>query len=99
MGIPNERPNPLSSGQWKFLAILTLFMAAGAAIVFMTSRGQDAPAPATPQDQSTPILDALKEEMFQLEAERVQGKINGQEYDTAKAALVKTLQRAMRRKQ
>jgi len=99
MGVPNERPNPLSDGQWKLLAILTLFMATGAAIVFATSHGQDTRIPATPQGHSTPILDALKEEMFQLEAERIQGKINGHDYDAAKAALVKTLQRAMRRKQ
>ena len=96
--IPNERPNPLSSGQWKFFALLTLFMAAGAAIVFVTSRNQGAVATATPQgNNSAPVMGALKEEMFQLEAERLQGKINGHEYDAAKAALVKTLQRAMRR--
>jgi len=98
MGIPNERPNPLSNGEWKFLGILTLFMAAGAAIIFMTSHNQGAVVPAQPQAHSAPVLDALKEEMFQLEAERLQGKINGHEYETAKAALVKTLQRAMRRK-
>ena len=99
LGVPNERPNPLSSGQWKFFALLTLFMAAGAAIVFVTSRNQGAVATATPHgNNSAPVLDALKEEMFQLEAERLQGKINGHEYDAAKAALVKTLQRAMRRK-
>ena len=98
LGVPNERPNPLSSGQWKFFALLTLFMGAGVAIVFVTSRNQGAVATATPQgNHSAPVLDALKEEMFQLESERLQGKINGHEYDTAKAALVKTLQRAMRR--
>lgn len=99
LGVPNERPNPLSSGQWKFLGVLTLFMAAGAVIVFVTSRNQNNLAPAAPQGTSAPVMDALKEEMFQLEAERLQGKISGHEYDAAKAALVKTLQRAMSRKQ
>jgi hypothetical protein len=98
MGIPNERPNPLSSGEWKFLGVLTLFMAAGATIVFVTARGQGAVAAAQPPNQSSPVLDVLKEEMFELEAERLQGKINSEEYETAKAALVKTLQRAMSRK-
>ena len=98
MGIPNERPNPLSSGQWAFLGVLTLFMTGGAAIVFMNSRPGATPA-AAGQLQSAALMDALKEEMFQLEADKVQGKIKGDDYAAAKAALSKTLQRAMKKKQ
>jgi hypothetical protein len=43
------------------------------------------------------LLEALKEELFQLEVERQQGKISQQEYQTHKAALDQTLQRAIRR--
>jgi hypothetical protein len=39
----------------------------------------------------------MKEELFQLESERLQGKISKEEYDSAKAALDKTLQRAVQR--
>ena len=46
---------------------------------------------------SAPLLDALRDEMFQLEADRVQGKVAPKEYEAAKAALDKTLQRAMRK--
>ena len=43
------------------------------------------------------LLTALKEEIFQLEVERQQGKISQQEYEKHKAALDQTLQRAVRR--
>jgi hypothetical protein len=43
------------------------------------------------------LLEALKEELFQLEVERQQGRISHQEYETAKSALDQTLQRALKR--
>jgi hypothetical protein len=43
------------------------------------------------------LLDALKEEMFQLELERRQGKVTPEEYEKAKAALDQTLDRALKR--
>jgi hypothetical protein len=43
------------------------------------------------------LLAALKEELFELEIERQQGKISQQEYEKHKAALDQTLQRAVRR--
>lgn len=100
MGIPNERPNPLSQGQWAFLGVLSLFMAGGAAFVFMSGRHPTVVAAGpSPNSRSAPLLDALKEEMFQLESDRIQGKLSQQEYQGAKAVLDKTLQRAMEKKQ
>jgi hypothetical protein len=71
-----------------------------------------APVPSTPV-ASTPVaavsvaaatvsrpsmlLEALKEEIFQLEMEHKQGKISQQEYEKAKAALDGTLERALKR--
>ena len=43
------------------------------------------------------LLDALKEELFQLEVERRQGQISQSEYESAKAALDQTLDRALKR--
>jgi hypothetical protein len=43
------------------------------------------------------LLEALKDEMFQLEVERKQGKVTAAEYDKAKAALDQTLERALKR--
>ena len=57
-----------------------------------------AAAPSPSQDRSGLLLEALKEELFQLEIERQQGKISPSEYDKAKAALDQTLHRAVTRK-
>jgi hypothetical protein len=101
LGVPNEQPNPISSGQWAFLGVMTLFMAAGAAFIFMqterTPVAQAVSASASSRGGGGSLLDALKEEMFQLEADRVQNKVSQQDYEAAKGVLDKTLQRAMKR--
>jgi hypothetical protein len=56
-----------------------------------------APAAHTPAAKSAALLEALKDEMFQLEVERKQGKITPSEYEKAKAALDQTLDRALKR--
>jgi hypothetical protein len=66
--------------------------------VARTASGAAAAAPAPAQDHSSMLLQALKEELFQLEVERQQGKISAPEYEKAKAALDQTLQRALTRK-
>ena len=58
--------------------------------------------PAVPAATAAParpsmLLEALKEELFQLEVEHKQGKITQQEYEKAKAALDGTLERAIKR--
>jgi hypothetical protein len=99
LGVPNERPDPLSSVRWPFLAVLGLFLAGAAFFVARSPRSSPEPAPPKAKPQNTPatLLDAMKEEFFQLEADRLQGKISTQEYEVAKAALDKTLQRAVQR--
>jgi hypothetical protein len=47
--------------------------------------------------QSSMLLEALKDEIFQLEVEHKQGRISQQEYEKAKAALDQTLERAIKR--
>ncbi len=56
-----------------------------------------APVPPVAAGSSSMLLQALKEELFELELERQQGKITPQEYEKHKAALDQTLQRALRR--
>jgi hypothetical protein len=46
---------------------------------------------------SSKLLEALKEELFELEVEHKQGLISQQEYESAKSALDQTLQRALKR--
>jgi hypothetical protein len=44
------------------------------------------------------LLEALKEELFQLEVEKKQGKVTLDEYEKARAALDQTLERALKRR-
>jgi hypothetical protein len=48
-------------------------------------------------DRSGLLLEALKEELFQLEVEHKQGSISQQEYERARAGLDQTLERALKR--
>jgi hypothetical protein len=55
------------------------------------------PARQPASSRSGLLLEALKEEMFQLEVEHKQGSISQQEYERARAALDQTLERAVKR--
>jgi hypothetical protein len=55
------------------------------------------PPSAAPAAKPSMLLEALKEELFQLEVERKQGKITPEDYEKAKAALDQTLDRALKR--
>jgi hypothetical protein len=71
-----------------------------------TSAYAASPSPAfsssfSTQEQPAPsnlLLAALKEELFEIEIERLQGKLSIEEYDKARSALEQTLQHALARK-
>ena len=72
--------------------------AGGVASVGSASGGSASVVPAVAaMPKSAMILEALKEELFQLEIERKQGKITPEDYEKAKAALDQTLDRALKR--
>lgn len=50
-----------------------------------------------PEQTSEFLAEALKEELFELETERLRGTISGEEYDSAKRALEGTVKRALAR--
>ena len=54
------------------------------------------PAPVA-VDRASMLLEGLKEELFQLEVEKQQGRISAEEYEQSKAALDQTLRRALSR--
>jgi hypothetical protein len=56
-----------------------------------------APEPSGYTPQSSMLLQGLKEELFQLEIERQQGRIAEDEYQKTKSALDQTLRRALQR--
>jgi hypothetical protein len=62
-----------------------------------TQRVSSATATAVAPARPSMLLEALKEELFQLEVEHKQGKITQEEYEKAKAALDGTLERAIKR--
>lgn len=81
-------------------AIQTSRAAVGSPSYATPSSLEQIPQRAGPSAQNrggTMLLEALKEELFQLETERLQKKISEEEYAKAKAALDETLGRAMRR--
>ena len=67
--------------------------AGGAAADFADFMEPAAPA----RDRNALLLEAMKEELFQLEIDRQQGKISPEEYAKAKAALDETIKRALAR--
>ena len=96
--------------RWQVLGGIALLLALGAFFVWNRSASSPelaggprsyapgAVAPPAPRDRSALLLEALKEELFQLETERHQGKISAAEYEQAKAALDQTIQRAVTRR-
>jgi hypothetical protein len=70
------------------------------AVLHPTTPTPTAPVTSTasaPVARSSMLLEALKEELFQLEVERKQGKITPADYEKARAALDQTLDRALKR--
>lgn len=106
LGKPGEDPDPLDQYRWWLLGGLGAALAGGA--VYLTSRSKtqipavvamtSVPTASGTVGHSAALLEALKEELFQLEMEHKQGQISDQEYTTAKSALDQTLARAIKRK-
>jgi hypothetical protein len=113
LGAPIDTPDPLTRYKWPIvliLAVLLLFggfyivthrqpgsaVATGEGAISNEAAAQQATAPIA-QDRPTLLLEAMKEELFQLEVDRQQGNISDEEYAKAKQALDATLQRALAR--
>jgi hypothetical protein len=97
LGRPEETPDALHQYRWWLIGGLLVILIGGAAWTVTRSAPLPAMAAAAPASRSALLLDALKEELFQLESERLQGKISPEDYEKAKSALDSTLQRAIRR--
>jgi len=112
LGTPIDTPDPLSKYKWWILGGLALLLAAAAAFLLRKPAGAvtlaagalpaagTAPvfaAATTPAAKRTALLNALKEEMFSLESEKLSGKIKPEEYAETKAALETVLKRALKK--
>jgi hypothetical protein len=108
LGPPSEAPDPLKQDRWKILLGFAVLLAAGAIFIAVRSKTTAVPDfvsgpklssvlnPIAP-GRSGLLLEALKEELFQLEVEHKQGAISQQEYEKARSALDQTLERALKR--
>ena len=113
LGTPIDTPDPLSKYKWWILGGLALLLAGGAGFLLsrpassaadslpqratLVSESVPAPRVTGPADQRTTLLNALKEELFALETERLENKLSEAEYAAQKAALETVLRRALSR--
>ena len=110
LGPPIEAPDPLEKYRWYILGGFAVVLAAGAIYITNRSRSRQFPISGPPMSgcrklrpnrhlRTVPgqLLEALKDELFQLEVEHKQGGISQEEYERAQAALDQTLERALKR--
>jgi hypothetical protein len=109
LGPPIDAPDPLQKYRWYILGGFAAVLLVGAAYISLRSKRVAIPNFASDLETAdrewegqparrSGLLDALKEEMFQLEMDHKQGRIPQEEYEKAKAALDLTLERALKKK-
>jgi hypothetical protein len=103
LGNPIDTPDPLNKYKWWILSGLALVLAIAAAFL-LRAKPESATASmpsVTPTASATQgrgdLLTNLKEELFILETERLEGKLSESEYVEQKAALETVLRRALAR--
>lgn len=114
LGRPEESPDALHAYKWWILGALAAALLVGAIVVINQKPRADAPAAIVSAPTAVPgrppvsmgqapnrnmLLDAMKEELFLLETDHLQGKISEADYQQAKAALDLTMKRALARSQ
>jgi hypothetical protein len=112
IGEPINQPDPLSKYKWWILGGVVLALAGVAAFLLRkpaeavgvpaaggiaTGLPVSPAAPVTTAGKNAALLNALKEELFALESEKLSGTIGADEYQTQKAALETVLKRALKR--
>ncbi|MGH9561981.1 MAG: carboxypeptidase regulatory-like domain-containing protein, partial [Terracidiphilus sp.] len=112
IGEPINTPDPLSKYKWWILGGLALLLATVAAFLLRRPPTASVSAPAgtapaaipgsysasaTPAAKSSALLNALKEELFALESEKIAGTLSTAEYAEQKAAFETVLKRALKR--
>lgn len=96
LGVPIDSPDPLHKYKWWILSGLALVLVIAAAFL-LRARPADTVAAAAPTGGN--LLTALKEELFTLETDRLEGRLSETEYSEAKVALEAVLRRALARQQ
>jgi hypothetical protein len=108
IGTPIGTPDPLSKYKWWIIGGLALLLAAGAAFLLRNPAGAVPvagyegsaavyPAFGSPAAKNASLLNALKEELFAVESEKISGTITPEDYAEVKAALETVLKRALKK--
>ncbi len=107
LGPPIDAPDALARYRWLILGALAVVLAGGAYISVSRAPKPEAAAetaPETPAPTTSSVaadgqalLEAIKNELFQLEIERQQGILSEEDYEKQKNALDQTLKRALAR--
>jgi hypothetical protein len=99
LGVPIDTPDPLDKYKWWILGGITLVFAIGAGFLLSRPGDKSAAEPvAAPTVTGGGLLAALKDELFTLETDRLEGKLSDAEYEQQKQALELVLRRALGRK-
>lgn len=104
LGAPIDTPDPLDKYKWWLLTGLGLIFVITAAFL-LRSKGTPSSEPSRPEGApptgglpamtQTIWLAALKDQMFLLETERIQGKVTESDYQEQKAAFETVIKRAL----
>jgi hypothetical protein len=108
LGNPIDTPGPLDKYKWWILSGLGIALAIAAGfLVRRPAAGSSSAAPgplvaaSTPATDSSPlkesVLASLKEELFALETDRLQGRVTEQEYAEVKGSIETVLRRVLAR--
>jgi hypothetical protein len=108
IGPPIDAPDPLAKYRGYILGGFAVVLAGGAFYIVKRPSAvandvvvgavpATSTAPKASSDRTGVVLEALKEELFQLEVEHKQGRVSQQEYEKVRAALGQTLERTLKR--
>jgi type 1 fimbria pilin len=97
LGVPIDTPDPLAKYKWWIMGAITLVFAAGAGFLLRQPVPEAAAAPSAAPSGGN-LLTALKDELFTLETDHLQGRLSDTEYEQQKQALELVLRRALARK-
>ena len=106
LGVPLDTPSPLEKYKWWIISLAAILLAIGAGVSMKqtsppatatSATPTPAVAPTNSANDSAMLLASLKEELFALETDRLEGRVAPEEYDRQKSALEIVLKRALER--
>ena len=102
LGVPLDKDAeraPLTKYKWWILGGLGLLMAVGAGFLLRTPSAAASPLPAAPVGPAGPVgaMQALRDELFSLETDRLEGRLSDAQYAELKGAYDVVLRRALER--